>query len=135
MRRGNARTDGVELVAACEAVLAGRYPEYLAACREPIPVWAWTNPLGHASEERLRTMIATRGRAIGPAGRWLHACCYAAGELLDVAERHGPLAELQAAALIPLELELMSRRDVERWKPSSWVTTVLAVLAAYARTR
>jgi hypothetical protein len=56
-------------------------------------------------------VTSTRGDALGPVGGWLHACCYLAGELLALAERRGSLAELQATALVPLELELISRAD------------------------
>ncbi len=128
MWRGKARSAVDELAAECEAFLAGRYPEYLECLGQPIPAWAWTNPLAHAPEEQLRGMIAARGRAMTPAGGWRHACCYVAGELLDLAEQRGPLGELQATALVPLELELMSRRDVVRWRPGTWAATVMAVL-------
>ena len=73
-------------------------------------------------------MISTGGEAMGPAGGWHHACCYVAGELLDLAERRGSLAELQATALVPLELELISRRELVCWRPGTWVATVVATL-------
>jgi hypothetical protein len=135
MWRRDARSAADELAAECEAFLAGRYPEYLRYRGHAIPAWAWTNPLAHAPEEQLRTMISTRGGTIGPAGVWAHACCYVAGELLDLAERRGPLTELQATALVPLELELISRRDVVCWRPGTWVATVMAVLSDHRRTR
>jgi hypothetical protein len=135
MWRGNARSAADELAADCEAFLAGRYLEYLTRRGQPIPGWAWTNPLAHAPEEQLRSMISTRGQSMGPPSRWRHACCYVAGQLLDLAERRGPLAALQATALVPLELELISRRDVSGWNPSTWVTTVMAVLADHRWTR
>jgi len=124
-----------ELAAECEAFLAGRYPEYLAYRGYPVPAWAWTNPLAHASEDQLRTMISTRGDAMGSAGGWPQACCYVAGELLDLAERRGPLIELQARALVPLELGLISRREVARWRPGTWAVTVMAVLPDHRWTR
>jgi len=83
MWRRNARSAADDLAAECEAFLAGRYLEYLKCRGHPIPAWAWTNPLAHAPEEQLRNMISTGGEAMGPAGGWLHACCYVAGELLD----------------------------------------------------
>jgi len=124
-----------ELAAECEAFLAGRYPEYLRYRGHPIPVWAWTNPLAHAPEGQLRKMISTRGDAMGPAGGWPLACCYVAGELLDLAEWRGPLTEIQATVLVPLELELVSRRDVARWRPGTWVAAVAAVLRDHPRMR
>ena len=134
MWRRDARS-AAELVAECEAFLTGRYPEHLADRGQPVPGWAWTNPLAHASEDRLRTMIATRGAASGSAGGWPQACSYVAGELLDLAEQRGPLPELQAGVLVPLELELISRSDVASMRPGTWVTTVEDVLAEQRRTR
>jgi hypothetical protein len=135
MRRRDARSAADELAAECEAFLAGRYPAYLVHRGRPVPAWAWTNPLAHAPEEQLRSMISTRGDAMGPAGGWPHALCYVAGELLDLAERCGPLTELQANSLVPLELELISRRDATCWRPGTWVATVMAVLSDHRRTR
>jgi len=124
-----------ELAAECEAFLAGRYPEYLNRRSHPIPVWAWTNPLAHAPEGQLLKMISTRGDGMGPAGGWPLACCYVAGELLDLAERRGPLTEIQATVLVSLELELVSRRDAARWRPGTWVAAVIAVLPDHPRMR
>jgi len=128
MRRRNARSAADDVAAECEAFLAGRYLEYVKDRGHPIPLWAWTNPLAHAPEAQLRTMISMREDAMGPAGGWHRACCYLAGELLDLAERRGSLAELQATALVPLELELITRRELACWRPGAWVATVMAVL-------
>jgi hypothetical protein len=135
MWRRDVRAAANELAAECEAFLAGRYPQYLTYRGHPVPTWAWTNPLAHASEDQLRTMISTRGDAMGSAGGWPQACCYVAGELLDLAERRGPLIELQARTLVPLELGLISRREVARWRPGTWAVTVMAVLPDHRRTR
>jgi hypothetical protein len=59
--------------------------------------------------------------------------CYLAGELLDLAERHGSLAELQAAALVPLELVL--HRELACWRPGTWVATVMAALPDHRQMR
>ena len=135
MWRRNACSAATELVVECEAFLTGRYPEYLANHGHPIPAWAWTNPLAHAPEAQLRDMSSARGVALGPACGWHHAFCYAAGELLDLAERRGPLAELQATALVPLELDLISRRGDACLRPGAWVATVMAVLPDHPRMR
>lgn len=135
MWRRNARSAADELAAECEAFLAGRYLEYLKCRGHPIPAWAWTNPLAHAPEEQLRNMIATRGDAMSPAGGWFHACCYLAGELLDLAERRGSLAELQTTALVPLELELISHRALACSRPGTWVATVMAALPDHRQMR
>jgi len=55
--------------------------------------------------------------------------------VLDLAERHGPLDRLQAELLIPLELELATRAEVDAWSPGPWVTAVTDALAAYERER
>ena len=68
MWRRDARSAADDLAAECEAFLAGRYPEYLTYRGRPVPAWAWTNPLAHASEDQLRTMMSTRGGAMGSAG-------------------------------------------------------------------
>ena len=135
MWRRNTRPVADEPAAACEAFLAGRYPEYLECRGHPIPPWAWTNPLAHAPEDQLRSMISTRHDAVGSAGRWRRACCYLAGELLDLAERRGPLNEVQTTALVPLELELISRQDVTCWRPGMWVEVVMAALRHDQRMR
>lgn len=135
MWRRNTRPVADEPAAACEAFLAGRYPEYLEDRGQPIPPWAWTNPLAHAPEDQLRRMISARGDAVGSAGRWRHACCYLAGEVLDLADRRGPLTELQITAIVPFELELISCREVTGWRPGTWVEVVMAVLRHHQRIR
>lgn len=134
MRR-HARRGAEELAAECDALLSGRYPDYLRSLNRPIPVWAWTNPLAHASKEALRAMVATPSRATGRAGRWPHACRYVAGELLDLAERNGPLTALQATVLVPLELDLIARPGVGSWPPGRWVETVTAALPSQGQRR
>ena len=135
MWRRNARSAPDDLVAECEALLAGRYPEYLACHGHRIPAWAWTNPLAHAPEEQLRAMISARGDGLGSVSGWHHAFCYVAGEVLDLAERCEPLADLQATALVPLELDLISRPEAGFWRPGTWVAQVLAVLPDSQRMR
>ena len=135
MWRRNARSAADDLVAGCEALVAGRYPEYLACHGHRIPAWAWTNPLAHAPEEQLRAMISTRGPGRGAACDWHHAFCYVAGEVLDRAERCGPLEDLQASALVPLELDLISRPEVGFSRPGTWVAQVMAVLPDHPRLR
>lgn len=134
MRR-HARRGAEELAAECDALLCGCYPDYLRSHGRPVPVWAWTNPLAHASQEALLAMVATRSRALGRTDCWLHACRYVAGELLDLAERNGPLTELQATVLVPLELDLIARPGVASWTPGRWVETVTAALPSQGQSR
>src|SRR5918994_241273 len=117
-----------ELVAECTAFLGGRYAPYLAERCRPAPVWGWTNVLAHATEAELHDLMRAPGRFARASGRWALACAYVAGEVLDLAERHGSLRELQAAVLIPLELELATRTEIDGWIARRWVTVVTTVL-------
>ena len=67
-------------------------------------------------------------RFVRTSGRRALGCASVAGEVLDLAERHGSLRELQVAVLIPLELELAKRTEVNNWSPRPWVTVVTTVL-------
>ena len=124
-----------ELVAECTAFLGGRYAPYLAERCRPAPVWAWTNVLAHATEAELHDLVRAPGRFARASGRWALACAYLAGEVLDLADRHGSLRELQAAVLIPLELDLATRTQINTWSPRPWVTAVTTVLHDYRRAR
>jgi hypothetical protein len=133
--RRRARLPADELVAECAAFLRGRYAPYLAGRGRPVPVWAWTSVLAHASEADLHELIrAPRGFAPS-AGRWSVACAYVAGDVLDLADEHGSLAALQAAVLIPLELELATRRDIDHWGPRPWVDAITALLGDHRQAR
>jgi hypothetical protein len=124
-----------DLAAECAAFLVGRYASYLAGRCRPVPVWAWTNVLAHATEADLHDLMRMPDRFVPASGRWALACAYVAGEVLDLAERHGPLPELQASVLVPLELELATRPDVKRWSPRPWVTAITTSLGDYRRAR
>jgi len=132
-RRGNPE----ELVADAELVLAGRYADHLLEHRRPVPAWAWTNLLSHACAEDLHhARIAHMSRAVGPSAVWLSARAYLAGEVLDAAARHGSLDQLQAEALVPVELALMTdaKADHDEPAPSEWVSAVLSALAKHRST-
>lgn len=126
---------GDELVAECTAFLSGSYARYLAERCRPASVWAWTNVLAHGTEAELHGLIHAPGRFARASGRWALACAYLAGEVLDLAERRGSLLELQAEVLIPLELELATRTDINAWDPRPWVTAVTIELNDYRRAR
>jgi hypothetical protein len=132
LRRAAIRTD-VDLVAGLEAVLAGRYVEYLERRGERLPPWAWTNLLAHGSEERLRRAAGLRDRPVWEVNVWQRARSYLAAEVLDAAEWSGSLHAVQTEALIPLELDLVS------WIPSrfactgQWATRVLTALEDHRR--
>jgi hypothetical protein len=120
-----------ELVIECEAYLGGTFAEVLHERGHPVPVWAWVNLLAHGDDAALREassllpMIDDRG----PATDWWRARSFLAGEVLALIG-HDPrqLAGLQREVLVPLELDLASRRAVGRWTPRDLATAVLEVL-------
>lgn len=132
MLRRDRNAGGQELVADCEAFLTGRYVEHLLEAEAHVPAWAWTNLLAHGTEEQLRGSCASVGLDASGAEPWLLARRYLAGEVLDKANRHGPLLKVQAQVLVPLESDLASRPNMGSSRPSDWVTAVLAALAPLA---
>ena len=118
-----------ELVADCDAFVAGRYAEYLLARKRPVPVWAWVNLFAHGSESDLReAMLLGAARVPIGAQQWWSARAYLAGELLDQVAARRPLRTLQRVVLAPLELELAAGREVQAWRPAQLVHAVLAGL-------
>lgn len=127
-RRDRRLPETEELIADCGAFLVGSYAEHLEARGERVPPWAWTNLLAHGSEEELPYDVATAPTRPAGSDASRQARADLAGELLDAAERHGPLPRVQATALVPLELELAGQ-PISAWAtPAQWVARVLAVL-------
>ena len=128
--------DSAEIVGACEAFLLGRLLEHVEEHAAPMPVWVWTNLLAHGTEDELRLeRAAVRERTTTSRGDWREARSYLASEVLDLAATYGPLAEVQRAALVPLELELAARADVVDWSARQWVGAVQASLSGYRHAR
>jgi len=124
MTRRHERELSHEVVEDCGAFLLGRYAEELESRSLAVPVWAWTNVLAHGTPRDLRrTADDTR---FGPVStrEWRAARAYVAAELLESTARDQSLAETQRQLLIPLELQLATRGDVELWTPQRWVATV-----------
>ncbi len=125
-----------ELVSDCEAFLAGRLAEQLEQRGQPVPVWVWTNLLAHGTAQELASeRTAPSTHVIGADERWSAARSYLAGSVLDASDRSGGLELVQARVLVPLELELSSRSEVERWDRRRWVSTIEAALRSLAGTR
>ncbi len=125
-----------ELASDCEAFLNGRLAEQFEQRGDPVPVWAWTNLLAHGSADELaseRTSPSTH--VAGATERWWAARSYLAGSVLDASARSGGLELLQSRVLVPLELELSSRSEVDRWDRRRWVGTVEAALRSVAGSR
>lgn len=125
-----------EFVADCEAFLCGHLAERAERMAQRVEVWKWTNLLAHGSEEDL---IAESGAVhpdeLVPGSGWHDASSYLATEVIDLAKRHGPLAQLQHDVLVPLELDLASREEVDWWGPGQLVCTVRNRLEAYGKKR
>jgi hypothetical protein len=121
--RGDRRL-AAQLVDDTEAFLSGRLVERAEAHGDFVPVWAWTNLLAHGSEKDLRAEVAMGLPRLDRAMRqWREARAYLATEVLRQAE-HRSLGDVQEAVLMPLELDLASRSEVDRWSPGRWVQAV-----------
>lgn len=125
-----------ELASDCEAFLGGRLAEQFEQRGQPVPVWAWTNLLAHGTAQELASeRTAPSAHVVGADERWWAARSYLAGSVLDASARSGGLELLQVRVLVPLELELSSRSEVERWDRRRWVSTVEAAVRSVAGTR
>jgi len=122
-----------ELVDDCSAFLLAHLVDRLEQKHQSVPVWAWTNLLAHGTEQDLRGAQSVSGRRLIFDRQWHLARSYLAVEILALAQRCGPLADLQRDVLIPLELQLASRPEVARWSPRQWVTNVEAALNEHDR--
>lgn len=117
-----------ELVAACEAFLAGRSAEHLAARRLRVPPWAWINLLAHGSADAIEAARRTDVAVADATAPWRAARADLAREVLEAAAAAGTsLDDLQRRVLVPLEFELM-RWPAALWDPRHVVLRVLSVL-------
>jgi hypothetical protein len=109
------------------ALIEGDYLEYLLASRQPIPGWAWLNPLAHRSVPRVVQMARTATAGIDPEG-WSGALCSLAADVVHIGQTVEGVERLQREALMPFELELLAGQW--RWpsSPSELVTMVESVL-------
>jgi hypothetical protein len=132
--RRHGRSPGPELVGDCEAFLAGHVVERIEErAAGEVPVWAWTNLLAHGTDRDLRNECTVlRARLVPTAGKWREARSFLAAEVIDLADDCGPLAKVQRAVLVPLELEFACE-DVAGWGPRQWVTSVEAALSQHRR--
>lgn len=124
-----------ELLADTGAFLLGHYAERLERQSVVVPVWAWTNLLAHGTEDELRAeMACTRCGSVG-SGAWRAARAYLATEVLEAAGRESTLPELQRQVLVPLELSLATRSEVQRWNRQQWVAAVRSALGERRHSR
>lgn len=132
LTRGGQRS-GAEIGAAFEALLEGRYVEYLERRGDRIPAWTWTNLLAHGTEEAIRRVATTRPRPFGVVNVWRRARVYLASEVLDAAELAGSLARVQREVLVPLELDLVAWSPTKWSCAGEWATRVLTALDDHRR--
>jgi hypothetical protein len=92
------------LVADAEQMLTGRLPVPGRVQNEGAG-WTCVAVLGHASWERLHALA---GAGAGPDGSWEGALTFLAAELLTCAGTPDQLVEVQRAALVPLELDVLA---------------------------
>lgn len=127
-RRDPERELAEELIADCEAFLAGRYAEHLEARGRRVPAWAWVNLLAHGTGDELAAARHLVQDGTDPRSQWRAARAFLAREVLEAAVAAGTtLDDLQRRVLIPLELELMGW-PAALWGPRHVVLRVLGVL-------
>jgi hypothetical protein len=123
---GKLRRDlpGGVLASECEAYLNGPLAEFWEERGTAVPVWTWTNLLAHGSESQIHASLYRSSKPRRTGRSWRIARSYLAYQVLDLTSPDFTLEELQAAVLLPLELELAARPEVEQWTPRRWVDTV-----------
>jgi hypothetical protein len=103
-----------------EAFLEGRYVDMLGSEGRPIPVWAALNRLAHTDHKGLVGLVAGAGMPSHPRPNarrhaWAEEERFLAATLLARAGGTPEgLGRLQREALVPVELELISRAAIER---------------------
>ena len=124
MHKREHETKGDTLALECEAFLHGTLAEFWDERGMIVPVWAWTNLLAHGSEGMMAETAARPPRPRHITRSWRIARSYLARRVLDLTDRPFRLADLQSAILIPLELQMADRPEVDRWTPRRWIDTV-----------
>jgi hypothetical protein len=115
---------GGVLALECEAYLHGTLAEFWEEQGTAVPVWTWTNLLAHGTESRIHDSVYRASKPRWTGRSWRIARSYLAYQLLDFALEDFALEEFQSTMLVPLELELAARPEVEGWTPRRWVDTV-----------
>jgi hypothetical protein len=105
------------LMGETEAFLEGRIVEHLAAAGRTVPAWAVLNKLAHASPEQLADLAERNGRP-GNAPQpgepaWRAAQRSLASRLLASGTPPDQITRIQQTVLVPLELWLIQRSQVE----------------------
>jgi hypothetical protein len=120
---GRELPDGV-LGLECEAFLNGSLAELWEERGTGVPVWTWTNLLAHGSATQIHDSLRRPAKQRWTGRSWRIARSYLAHQVLEVATEDYTLEELQLRTLLPLELALAARCEVEHWTPRRWLDTV-----------
>lgn len=125
MRRRERAVLGSSIISQeCEAFLNGTLAEFWDDRGVVVPVWAWTNLLAHGSEALITETIARPYRNRRVTRSWRIARAYLAYELLDLVDPEFTLEDMQAAVLVPIEVQMSASPQVSRWSSRQWVEAV-----------
>ncbi len=108
----------------CEAFLHGTLAEYWDDRGVAVPVWAWTNLLAHGSAPLITEIASRPYRNRRLARSWRIARSYLATEIFELVDPVYTLEDMQAAVLLPIELEMAAIPEVSHWSPRQWVDAV-----------
>ena len=102
-----------------EAFLAGRLVDYMTAGHQPVAAWAVLNRLAHADRSDLVGFVegSDVDWLVHPSSRqpyWVASERFVAGHLLALARTPEDLGRVQRAALVPLELGLIERTQIDQ---------------------
>ncbi|MDP1803928.1 MAG: hypothetical protein Q8K72_02065 [Acidimicrobiales bacterium] len=109
-------TLAADLTLECDAILAGRYADYLCSRGRPAPPWTWVNALAHRSASDLAALAGGDDRPgadrTPDAQQWRQALAYLADDVVSQVQESGiTVGQLQRTRLIALELELCRNPD------------------------
>lgn len=134
---GEIRAHARRLVAECEGFLEGRLALECERSGGVAPGWMWLNVVAHGDGQDLERCEAGMlpGYSLG-AEVWAGAIAYLASEVRVVQTETGAtLGEVQAGALVPLELALADRADGWRMVPRDLVPAAVEALERFRATR
>jgi hypothetical protein len=102
--------EGSRFVNDCASFLSGEYLNDLIATSRDVPAWAWVNAVAHSAPERLVALAhAPHGRFGVEHGEWPAVVRRIATEVIDASVvTEMTVAEIQNAALVPIEFAVMS---------------------------
>jgi len=111
----------------CEAFLAGEWAEYRRTRGRDVPAWAWLNRVAHAPAHVL--VLAIRTPVYGrETDEWSRLrTCVVESLFRQADEKRMTVAELQRAALVPIELALFADDGSPRRNPELLVQILAAL--------